>query len=108
MAAAAPIYERQSDTWRHPRADRRLLDDPRIRGRSVRRAEDFGGWRVTTVPVFPEGQIETLARLLGECGTGTDISRVLEDRGLVDNSRESTKWRRLYAVFLTSQKRYNS
>lgn len=56
-------------------------------------------------PVFPEGQIEALARALGECGSGTDISRVLHDRGVVDNSGESTKWRRLYSIFLESQRR---
>lgn len=60
---------------------------------------------MSAVPPFPEGQIEALARLLGECGSGTDISRVLHDRGLVDNSGESTKWRRLYWVFLDCQKR---
>lgn len=56
------------------------------------------------VPIFPEGQIEALARLLGECGSGTDISRVFHDRGLEDNSGESTKWRRLYRVFLDVQR----
>jgi len=60
---------------------------------------------MATVPSFPEGQVEALARLLGECGSGTDISRVLQDRGLVDNSGESTKWRRLYWVFLDCQRR---
>lgn len=60
------------------------------------------------VPVFPEGQVEQLARVLGECGSGTDISRVLNYRSLVDNSGESTKWRRLYWIFLESQKRYGS
>lgn len=59
---------------------------------------------MVAVPSFPEGQIESLARVLGNCGSGTDISRVLKDRGLVDNSGESTKWRRLYSVFLQSQK----
>lgn len=58
------------------------------------------------VASFPEGQIEALARLLGECGSGSDISRVLHDRGLADNSRESTKWRRLYWLFLDIQKRH--
>jgi uncharacterized protein (TIGR02391 family) len=60
---------------------------------------------MSAVPSFPEGQIEALARLLGECGSGTDISRVLRDRNLADNSGESTKWRRLYSVFLESQRR---
>ena len=51
-----------------------------------------------------EGQIEALARLLGECGSGSDISRVLRDRELIDNSNESTKWRRLYFIFLERQR----
>ena len=55
---------------------------------------------------FPEGQVEALAKVLGECGSGTDISRVLRDRGLVDNSGESTKWRRLYCIFLESQRQH--
>jgi uncharacterized protein (TIGR02391 family) len=59
-----------------------------------------------SVPSFPEGQVESLARLLGDCGSGTDISRVLQDRGLADNSGESTKWRRLYSIFLESQRQY--
>lgn len=57
-----------------------------------------------SIPSFPEGQVEALARLLGEYGSGTDISRVLHDRGLRDNSGESTKWRRLYSIFLESQR----
>lgn len=61
---------------------------------------------MNAVPPFPEGQVEALARLLGECGSGTDISRVLNDRGLLDASGESTKWRRLYWVFLESQKQH--
>lgn len=61
---------------------------------------------MSAVPSFSEGQIESLARLLGECGTGDDISRVLSDRGLMDKSHQSTKWRRLYWVFLDCQQRY--
>lgn len=59
------------------------------------------------IPSLPEGQVETLARLLGECASGTDISRVLHDRGLTDNSGESTKWRRLYSIFLQVQRQDN-
>lgn len=58
------------------------------------------------VSSFPEGQVEALARLMGDCGSGTDISRVLNDRGLTDESGESTKWRRLYWVFLRSQEQH--
>jgi uncharacterized protein (TIGR02391 family) len=61
---------------------------------------------MSAVPSLPEGQIEALARLLGECGSGTDISRVLSDRRLEDASGESTKWRRLYSIFLESQKQH--
>lgn len=56
-----------------------------------------------SVSKFTEGQVESLAKVLGDCGSGTDISRVLTDRGLTDNSAESTKWRRLYWVFNDSQ-----
>ena len=59
------------------------------------------------VPSFSEGQVEALAKVLGECGSGSDISRVLGDRGLSDESGESTKWRRLYWVFLNSQRQHN-
>jgi hypothetical protein len=58
---------------------------------------------MNTIPCLPEGQIEALARVLGECGSGTDISRILKDRGLTDDSGESTKWRRLYHVFPKAQ-----
>jgi len=61
---------------------------------------------MASVPSFAEGQVEALARLLGECGSGSDITRVLNDRGLVDGSGESTKWRRLYWIFLDCQKKH--
>ena len=60
---------------------------------------------MSTVPCLSEGQIERLAKLLGECGSGTDITRVLNDQQLTDGSGESTKWRRLYWVFLDVQRR---
>ena len=60
---------------------------------------------MSKVDSMPEGQIEGLAKVLGECGSGSDISRVLEDRGLADRSGQSTKWRRLYWVFLDVQRR---
>jgi uncharacterized protein (TIGR02391 family) len=57
-----------------------------------------------SVAPLPEGHVESLARLLGECGSGSDISRVLQNRGIRDDSGESTKWRRLYAIFLACQR----
>jgi uncharacterized protein (TIGR02391 family) len=58
---------------------------------------------LTTIPSFPEGLVEGLARVLGECGSGSDITRVLAACRLEDNSKQSTKWRRLYWVFMQSQ-----
>lgn len=63
---------------------------------------------MSNVQPLSEGQIEAIAKALAEYGTGSDISRVLKDRGLIDNSGESTKWRRLYWVFLNSQEAYHS
>ncbi len=60
---------------------------------------------MASVPAFSEGQVEALARALGDCGTGGDITRVLNAQGLTDGSGESTKWRRLYWVFLDCQRR---
>ena len=59
-----------------------------------------------TLQSFPEGTIKALAKVLGECGSGTDITHTMRDRGLVDNSGESTKWRRLYWALLESQRQH--
>lgn len=58
------------------------------------------------VPPFTEGQIESLSRALGECGTGDQITRALHARGLEDHSGQSTKWRRLHWVFSDSQRQH--
>ena len=60
---------------------------------------------MSSIPSFQEGSIETLAKILGECGSGSDISRVLADRSIHDGSGESTKWRRLYWIFLEIRRR---
>ncbi len=59
---------------------------------------------MSAIPSFPESQVETLARFLGQCGTGEDIARVLDAQGVVDGSGESTKWKRLYWVFKELQR----
>ena len=59
-------------------------------------------------PVFSPGQIERLAYLLGSCGTGSDITNTLKACQMEDTSGESTKWRRLNAIFLESQRQYQS
>ena len=55
------------------------------------------------VPVFEEGSVESLAKLLGACGSGSDISRVLSNLDMDDHSEGYTKWRRLYQLFLDLQ-----
>ena len=45
--------------------------------------------------VDPIPEPQALSKLLGECGTGSDIDRVLYDRGIEDNTGQSTKCRRL-------------
>jgi len=61
---------------------------------------------MSVIPPFPEGQIESLSRVLGECGTGDQITRAFHDRGLEDHSGQSTKWRRLHWVFSDSQRQH--
>lgn len=63
---------------------------------------------MTKVSTFSEGMMQSLAQVLGECGSGSDITRVLADRGFVDDSGESTKWRRIYYIFLKSQRETKS
>lgn len=58
---------------------------------------------MSAVPPFANAQCEALARHLGECGSGTDITRAFQTCGLRDISGDSTKWKRLYSVFLNIQ-----
>ena len=60
---------------------------------------------MSVVLSFEEGSVESLAKALGECGSGSDIDRLLANRGLQDHSGQSTKWRRLYWIFLDVQRR---
>jgi uncharacterized protein (TIGR02391 family) len=59
----------------------------------------------TKEPSFDGAIVEALAKVLGEAGSGSDISRILNNRGIVDHSGESTKWKRLYWVFSHIQRR---
>lgn len=60
---------------------------------------------MATVPLFSDAQIEALAKVLGECGTGSEISRFFVKHDMYDYSGESTKWRRLHSVLLDCQRR---
>ena len=49
------------------------------------------------------GQIEQMAKLLGDWSTGTEITSIFDQCGLTDESGHSTKWRRLNWVFADIQ-----
>ena len=53
-------------------------------------------------------QIENISKLFGDFLTGSEISKIFRDINVVDNSGESTKWRRLDFVFKYLQKRDSS
>lgn len=59
--------------------------------------------RTNAHPPFDAATVEAIAKVLGEAGSGSDITRYLESNRLFDHSMESTKWRRLNAIFLKSQ-----
>ena len=61
------------------------------------------GEKMVAYSVLNQGTIESISRLLGEIGTGSDINTYLAAHNLVDDSGHSTKWRRLNYVFLESQ-----
>ena len=63
---------------------------------------------MSPVHALEENTIEPLARLLGELGTGGEITDLLADLGIPDESGESTKWRRLHRIFLDVQCRDQS
>ena len=58
---------------------------------------------MSRVPSFPAGRLEPLAKLLGDCGSGSEITHLLKGYGIKDHSGESTKWRRLRWVFTDVQ-----
>ena len=61
------------------------------------------------VIVFNNSQITNISHLFGDrIMTGSEISRVFERLGIVDNSGESTKWRRLEYAFTERQNIDNS
>lgn len=56
------------------------------------------------VPRLDEQIIEQAARVLGDAGSGDDITRIFLDIGLTDHSGESTKWRRINSVLCNAQR----
>lgn len=60
---------------------------------------------MATFPSFSADVLEALAKVLGECGSGSEISRTLGDLGISDSSGETTKWKRLLAIFQDVQRK---
>lgn len=54
-------------------------------------------------PCFSRGQLEQLAKLLGEEVTGAQLSLMLEQVSLTDQIELSTKWKRIYNAFARYQ-----
>lgn len=57
------------------------------------------------IPRLQASQVEALAKLLGDCGNGSEISSFFNKCAFEDESGHSTKWRRIEWVFLQTQKR---
>ena len=61
---------------------------------------------MSVFPIFDDASLEELAKLLGDCGTGSNIDEVFNAKGLSDQSGISTKWRRLRWVMVDCQRRH--
>ena len=57
---------------------------------------------------FNRGQIEALSKALSDYMTGSEISKLLCQCGIEDNSNQSTKWRRLDYSFIERQNKDQS
>lgn len=60
---------------------------------------------MSNIPKLTQQVVEQSARILGECGTGDEITRMFQDIGVVDDSGESTKWKRINSVLWRAQQR---
>lgn len=50
-----------------------------------------------------DSEIEVLARIVGECMTGSQMNNIFHECGIVDTSKESTKWKRIFYTFRSQQ-----
>lgn len=48
-------------------------------------------------------EIEVLAKIVGECMTGTQMDSIFHECGVRDTSSESTKWKRIFYTFQAKQ-----
>ena len=55
-------------------------------------------------PPFPAGVIESVARIIGDLYSGTELTRLLHETGLRGDPGEgNTKWRRIAHVLISHQ-----
>ena len=54
-------------------------------------------------PCFTQGQLEELAKVLGDEVTGSKLTLLLEQEHLHDEIALSTKWKRIYNAFANYQ-----
>lgn len=54
-------------------------------------------------PLFTPEHFESVARELGELVSGTQLDQLFSAKGIVDVSRQSTKWRRIHISLLARQ-----
>lgn len=63
---------------------------------------------MTQEPLFPGTSVEALARVLGDAMTGTQLTQLLAQAKVADDSLQSTKWRRIYENLCSAQARERS
>lgn len=57
---------------------------------------------------FTNNEIEEISKILGELLTGSKITNIFDQINILEEGNESTKWRRLNASFIASQRRNGS
>lgn len=60
------------------------------------------------IPVFSSAELTAIAQRLGDAVIGRDISDYFQDKHFVDDSHESTKWKRLRYYLSKSQNGYGT
>jgi uncharacterized protein (TIGR02391 family) len=59
---------------------------------------------MASLPEIPAHAFKPLAKTLGECGIGTDITNTFKELGVATSCSESTKWKRLHHFFVESSR----
>lgn len=59
---------------------------------------------MSKAPLFNENHFESLARILGDVVTGTQLNNIFRSCGIKDMSGESTKWKRIHFSLMARQR----